>query len=74
MENIQLKKPVFQKFRTIVSFWENTVHPVDGPTGSFQKRYYSSENKAREFVNSLVNSGRNVTAIELKIIYKVEVK
>ena len=74
MENIQLKKPVFQKFRTIVSFWENTIHPVDGPMGSFQKRYYSSESKAREFVKNLVNSGRNVTAIELKIIYKVEVK
>lgn len=68
-----MKTIFLEKHRVVLSFWERTIHPIEGEKCEFKKRYYHDENKATEFLEKLVNSGRDVFAIDYKIIYKVEV-
>lgn len=67
-----MKSISYEQTKVVLSFWERTTHPVEGEKCEFKKRYYNDENKMKEFVKKLMNSGRDVFAVEYKIIYKVE--
>lgn len=68
-----MKSVSFEQTKIVLSFWERTIHPVEGEKCELKKRYYNDENRMKEFIQKLVNSGRDVFSIEYKVIYKVEV-
>lgn len=69
-----MNTPTYIREAVIVSFWETITSPYAPDEMVFKKRYYTKEDKAREFIEKLANSGRRVQAIQLKINYRIEIK